>query len=183
MVNRRRRKNRKWVKVVVFLVLLFVAGLVCYLVWDAYFKDEGKVPVDETEVVEKPVVEEKPDEEERGEDEEPKVNEEPKQYEGEDPNEQAGLTGIITYAEVLDGILRVRVNIDQFVSSGSCELSLVREGVSIYNTAAEIEGMVSTATCRGFDVPVSNLGAGAVNIVVNVASGEKTGVIYGEATL
>ena len=72
MAHRRRRRSKRWLGKVLFLVLIIVAGVVCYLVWDNYFRDKtpekpGDVskettkveevkksePEQETEVVEK----------------------------------------------------------------------------------------------------------------------------------
>ena len=74
----------------------------------------------------------------------------------------------------------IRVNIDQYVGSGSCELTLVRGGATIYNSIASIIGGASTATCEGFDVPVAGLGGGTVEININLSADGRSGTIRGE---
>ena len=46
---KRRRRNKKWTSRLIFLVLLIIAGIIVYLVWDGYFNDkEDKNPASET---------------------------------------------------------------------------------------------------------------------------------------
>lgn len=105
------------------------------------------------------------------------------QYEGGNPNALGELTGVVTYAGVRDGTLTVRVNIDQYLESGSCELALVSGGMTIYSEGAEIIGSATTASCTGFDVPVAGLPRGQLSIVVWLESGDKKGGIRGEVEI
>ena len=151
-----------------------------YLVWDSYFKDKD----DEASEPESEQVEglDEGDDVEEGEVElveKQKVE----QYEGDDPNEAEVLSGVVTYAGVNGSNLMVRVNIDQYLDSGECELSIMRNGAALYSDVASVVGNVSTATCEGFDVPVSELGNGTIDIIINVQSGDKVGTISGEANL
>ena len=177
----RRKRSKKWLKVVMFLILLGAAGVICYLVWDAYFRDttpsgddSGDAPavVAVTDVVEKSAKE--PTTEVT---EEEKKDDEPEQKAEE-------YTGIINYAAVNGDTLVVRVNIDQYAGSGTCELSLKKNGGVVYTATAPVADVVSTATCEGFDVPVSQVGAsGEIDIVVTVNADGKSGVISGRATI
>lgn len=186
--KRRRRKNgKKWMFWGVMLILFVVAGVMCYLVWDAYFrvKDEGETGDSEgasVEVVEKP---EEKKEEELKEEEEPEVVEKEKvvQYEGEDPNESNELTGVVTSAMLEGNYLVVRVNIDQYLSEGNCILELMQNGRVIYSDMVGIEAMVTTATCERMAVPASELNGGEYEVVVRLESGGKRGVIRGNASL
>ena len=90
---------------------------------------------------------------------------------------------MVTYAGVVDDKLMIRVNIDQFLADGSCELKLVRNNSTIYNSTANIFADVSTSTCEGFDVPVSGLGSGNTNIEIQLKSGDKSGIIRGEVNI
>lgn len=166
-------------------MLLVVAGAVSYFVYDAYFKEEPE-PTPETEMTEEaPVIEVEGEVIEDGKG--GTVTEEPEkkvpQYEGEDANLSEELTGSVTYAGVLDGVLMVRVNIDQFLASGECELTLTQNGVNIYNTVVPITQSASTATCQGFNVDASKFIAGATQIMIKMSSGGKNGIIYGEVDL
>lgn len=187
---RRRRKNRKALKIVLFLVLLIAAGVICFLVWQSYFSgDNGDVKesVEDTSIEEETRVTKKVESKEDPvkEAEEEVVVEKDKvvQYEGENPNKQDDLTGVVTYAGVNDEVLMVRVNIDQYISGGSCNLVLRRGGADVYGATAEIVASVATSTCDGFDIPVSSVGAGSYEIVINLNSNGKAGTIRGEVNI
>lgn len=177
MVMARRKRNKKWI---CWLILLAAASVVAYLVWDSYFreKDDGAEISQKTLVQEenKPVESSKNDD---GAEDEKKV----KLYEGEDPNELEGLSGVITYAGAIDGVVMIRVNIDQYLGGGSCVLSLLNEGVTMYEEVANIVSSASTATCEGFDIPVDQLSNGEYEIVIKIESNGKTGTIGGKVTI
>lgn len=186
--KRRRRKNgKKWAFRGLMLVLFVMAGAMCYLVWDAYFrvKDGDEVGGDDgasVEVVEEPKEKTK---EEPEEEEESEVVEKEKvvQYEGEDPNESGELTGAVTSAMLEGDNLVVRVNIDQYLSEGSCALELMQNGRIVYSDTVGIEAMVTTATCGRMAVPASKLDGGEYEVTVRLESGGKKGVIRGVANV
>ena len=181
----KRRSNHKWILRLVFLMLLIIAGVICYLVWDNYFND-GKNDARESQeqiVEDEEVVEEKQDNEQQQEKIQEEDEKKTKQYEGEDPNKGNELSGSVTYAEKLDSRIIIRVNIDQYLGDGECELNLVSGSTVVYNKAAKIVSAASTATCEGFDVPASNIGAGDYTILINLSSDNKKGVIKGEIKL
>ena len=170
----KRKNSKKWIFWVLMLVLFVAAAVVCYLVWNNYFRDKKEdKPTEEQSLVEE-------HEEKKAEEKEEETIEKKKvvQYEGEDPNTQEELTGVVTYAGVNGDNLMIRVNIDQYLESGSCELSLMQNGVA-YSDVANIVGSAATATCEGFNVPVSGLG-GDYEIVIKISSGDKTGTINGK---
>ena len=105
-----------------------------------------------------------------------------KQNEGSDPNASPSLTGSLTSANKSGDNLVIRVNIDQYLSSGTCSLNLENNGTLI-EKSANILPTASTSSCEGFDVPLSELSSGTWNIIINLASGEKTGEIKGEVNL
>ena len=173
----KRKNSKKWIFWVLMVVLFVAAAVVCYLVWSNYFRDKKEdKPTEEQSLVEK--YEEKKVEEKE---EETAEKEKVVQYEGEDPNTQEELTGVVTYAGVNGNNLMIRVNIDQYLESGSCELSLMQNGVA-YSDVANIVGSAATATCEGFNVPVSGLG-GDYEIVIKISSGDKTGTINGKVKI
>lgn len=178
--RRKNKKSKKLLSIVLFLVLFVAAGIVAYLVWDGYFKEEKKE--DESSEVEE--VEEAVEGEEGGKGAagEEVIEKEPiVQYEGDNPNEAEELTGVVTYAAVNGDNLMIRVNIDQYLDSGNCELSLIQGGVKYSNTANI--SSVTTATCEGFNVPVSELGSGNYQIIIKLSSDGKTGTIKGEVNI
>ena len=37
---KRRKRSKKWISWLIILVLLIGAGVVCYMVWNSYFRDK-----------------------------------------------------------------------------------------------------------------------------------------------
>lgn len=177
MAQKRKKSNKKWIFWVLMIVLFVVAAVVCYLVWDGYFKNKEDKPVEEQ------VLMEENKEEDSSEDEMIVEKEKVVQYEGEDPNEKEGLTGAVTYAGVSGDNLMIRVNIDQYVVDGECKLSLWRDGALAYDDAAAITTAAATATCEGFNVSLDGLSGGNYKIVIKISSGDKAGTINGEVNI
>ena len=59
---KRRRRNKKWIGVALFLVLMVIAGVVCFLVYESYFKEKEVAPEPEVPVVIEPEKEEEVEE-------------------------------------------------------------------------------------------------------------------------
>ena len=172
------------------LILLVAAAGVTYLVWDSYFNDQKNETETSSDVNNEEEQEQVKNEQTNKNTEGELKSESPEkekvvQYDGEDPNVAQGLSGAITRARKnqTGDILVIRVNIDQYLSDGTCELILQRNGATIYSNIASIIGGASTATCEGFDVPVSQLGGGKVDISINLSADGKSGVIRGEASI
>lgn len=185
MAQKRKNTNRRWAYWLLIVILFVAAAVVCYFVWDTYFKTKGESEVSdtiETEEIVKTAKNDEGDSEEIREDE-IVVRDKVKQMEGEDPNEAEGLSGVVTYAEVVGEKLEIGVNIDQFLMEGSCRLEMVQDGGVVYNDAVDIISMVSTSTCDGFDVPLDGLDGGEYGIVIYLESGGKNGIIRGEADI
>ncbi len=181
----RRRRSKKWISWLIILLLLVAAGVVCYLVWDNYFNDK-KQGNSEAGISQEEKKEEQKDDnpkEEKKEEEQAVKKEEVVQYDGDNPNNASSLTGAITYAAASGDNLMIRVNIDQYLSGGTCVLALVRDGATIYNSEAAIIDVASTSTCEGFNVPVATIGNGNFAISIKVSSGDKVGEITGEVRL
>lgn len=183
MVKTRKSKKRMIIGWGVFLVILVIVGVVCVVV-RGRLREEGhdsgnvEAPVvqvvdksgeDVVEIVEPEVVE-------------PEAPEDKKvvQYEGVDPNTEAELTGVVTYAGLVDDKLMIRVSIDQYLNGGSCELKLTRFDEVVYSASAAIVSSVSSSTCEGFDVPVGSLAGPSYGIEVYLSANGKIGVIRGE---
>ncbi len=179
-MSKRRKRNRKWISWLIILILLIGAGTVCYLVWDSYFRKEDNTVQNESIKEEEKKESSEAEAELKSETPEKKKVE---QYDGEDPNQANELTGVVTYAGVSGSNLIIRVNIDQYLESGQCELTLKRGGANIYSSIASIIGNASTATCEGFDVPISKLGGGNIEININLKANNKAGLIRGEANI
>ena len=180
---KKQKKNKKWLCLWLWLLLVVAVGVVCYLVWEKYFKVEPRGE----EGAETIVIEGGEDTIKSGSDGEDEAVEDKKddvvQYDGEDPNENSSLTGVVTYAAVSGDNLMIRVNIDQYLNNGECMLLLSTAGNIIYSNVAKVVSSAATATCEGFNVPVSLLESGQYNIVVEIDSGGKSGTIKGEVKI
>ncbi|MBR3248584.1 hypothetical protein IKF89_00960 [Candidatus Saccharibacteria bacterium] len=177
-----RKRNRKWLWISLGVILVGAAVIIGVVIWqnnngggkndEAVMPEAEKQETAQTEAtIDAEVV--------NAQGEKQKVV----QYEGEDPNTLEELTGVVTYAGVNGENLMVRVSIDQYLTEGSCELTLTRGGATIYNSIADIVGDVATATCKGFDIPVAELGGGEVQININLKADGKSGEIRGEASI
>jgi len=108
----------------------------------------------------------------------------PQSYESSDKTDSPSLDGVINFKSVANDMLTIRATINQSISAGTCSLTLTRTtDKKQVLKSAEIVQNPSSATCKGFDVPVSELGSGKWNIVIEVTSGNKTGKISGEITI
>lgn len=104
----------------------------------------------------------------------------PVKYDGADPNQDASLTGYVTTARFSGDKLTIRVNIDQYLSSGSCTLRL-SDGTNQLTFSTNVLPEASTSTCEGFDVPTDSLAAFArpLSITIDIVSGDRSGVLTG----
>jgi hypothetical protein len=172
--NKKNKKIFLWLLILVILVLTSVGS---YFVFS--FIKNTKNETDASEQVEQS------DDLVKNEDIAEKVVEEKKviQYEGEDANDYESLTGVVTYASVNDDKLMIRVSIDQYLTNGICELNLLNDGATIYSSIANIIGIVSNSTCEGFDIPMTELVGGAMEININLNDGERSGLIREEVNI
>lgn len=174
----RRRRKKSWISWLIILVLLVVTGVICYLVWENYFKEKEILEPEEEARIETVI-----NNDEEKELDEPVKKEEVVQYDGENPNSNSGLTGVVTYAGVSGDNLMIRVNIDQYLNGGECMLLLSIAGNTVYSNVARVIDSAATATCEGFNVPMSLLEAGNYSILIEVSSGNKKGIIKGEVNI
>ena len=58
------------------------------------------------------------------------------------------------------GTLRVRTQISRVVNTGQCTINLTKSGKTVTKTA-DVQALANTSTCKGFDIPVSELSAGS----------------------
>ena len=169
-------KRRPFLVVFLIIFIAIVALFVSHYLSRRPFDDLPK-----TEIITEDETEPENKTEESNEDIEESLKE-PVQYEGEDPNLSASLTGTITTARVVGSTAIIRVNIDQYLSSGSCALEL-KSASGSYSDSANIVTSASTSTCEGFNIPVKNLASGTWQIEITISSGSKNGKITGEINL
>ncbi len=182
----RRKRNRRWITKLLVLAVVLVG---MYFVWDVFLKnkeiDKGNNSNGGTQAI--ATDEGKPNEsaekEETREDINDYIEKRPVQYDGGSPNESEYLTGAVNYVKTNGGKLLIRVSIDQYLESGTCELALTRDGGVIYQELVDIIGDATTSTCKGFDVPVASLTSGEAQFIVYFASGDRTGEVKGEVSI
>lgn len=190
-----KRKNHRKIYLMLFVVIFVVAAMVGYFMGGLWVKNDDreenadgwaiKQDTQNEEVDAGMVLDEKMEskvENQTTEDEEV-FEKKVVQYEGEDPNKAEELSGAITYAGVNGENLMVRANVDQYLTQGECELTLLRGGDTIYSSIADIISSVATSTCDGFDVPVAELGGGDIEIIINLSADERVGTLRGKASI
>ena len=181
----KRKRNFRWVKWLIFLVLIVGAITVAILVknnFDKKLDNDGQTTnVDKPE--EKKTENKTENQNSDNTEETSKQEEKAPQYEGESPNKAETLTGLITYADVVNDELVIRVNIDQFLQSGSCNLTMSRNGVTHYSQTVGIQESVTTSTCDGYKIPVSELPKGDLVVEIDLNSEGKSGKITGRVRI
>lgn len=109
----------------------------------------------------------------------------PIQYEAADSAAPASLTAYFSTMRLDNSKLTLRVNIDQYLSSGSCQL-LVSDaaGQHIIERTAEIVPAASTSTCAGFDLTPADFGldsltalAKPLNLELRLTAGSENGIV------
>lgn len=180
----KQKKNKRWLFWVLIVVLLVAVGAGTYLIWNLYSKNQETAErMEEAAQEEESETTEDVTEEEITSEEEMEADRKVKLYEGESPNKAAELTGVITSTAVTNGNLVVRTNIDQYLSEGRCELIVSQDGRKVYGKTTNILKDVTTSYCEDLSVPVAEIGNGTYQLIINLSSGGKTGVINGEATI
>ena len=173
----RKTKKRSHPGLIVFFILLI--ALLTYMAFEYFNKPKTEEPKPEetsqkaddnqTEKPETPVAPA----------EDPNPDKTPVQNDGDNPNTAGTITGNITYAGVNGNKLIIRVNIDQFINSGMCELTLTSNNDRKVLSAPTMDS-ASTSTCEGFDIPTDLLSNGTWLINIKVTGDNKTGTITGE---
>lgn len=84
-----------------------------------------------------------------------------------EPRGNTGSIGIsITVANQNGDLLQVRTLIETVTTTGQCTLTATRSGSAPVTKTADIQPMASTSTCKGFDVPISELSTGTWTLTV-----------------
>lgn len=190
MANKHKRKKSNLFLIILFIVAAVVVATILitkYVDFDKLFNQ----PAEPTPVVEKPTPAVEPAQVKEPGTENPLTPTQPapepenktNQYDGGNPNQESNITGAITYAGVSGDNVIIRVNIDQYLNGGTCNLILIQNGESRYGAEARIIDSASTSTCEGFNVPVAALVPGKYQIQINLSSERKTGSIMGEVNL
>jgi len=75
----------------------------------------------------------------------------------------------ITAANQNSGILQVRTQISRVVNTGKCTITLTKLDKTV-TKSVDTQALASTSTCKGFDIPVSELSAGSWNMTLTYES-------------
>lgn len=86
----------------------------------------------------------------------------------------------ITASNKTSSLMQIRVQINSIVNSGTCDITLTNGTSSVHHSAA-VSPLASTSTCKGFDIPLSELSSGKWNYTVTVkdTSSNQTGTTSG----
>lgn len=105
------------------------------------------------------------------------------QYEADDPNTLAGLTGSIARKTIQGNTATIVAMIDQYLhSTGLCTLRLISRdtGEVIYTASEDATADVTTSICGAFTVSLANIPAGTYQIQIELSGDDKTGLISDE---
>lgn len=184
-INSKPRRPRPFIWVIVTLVILIIGGVLVWLFWPSSSSQEapGTTPT--------PVVEDAPADDSdqivtAGEGTttpaEPDDHKVP-QYEADDPNTAAGLTGSVVRKTIQDDTLTIVAMIDQYLhSTGLCTLRLTSRdsGTVVYTASSDAVADVSTSVCEPFTVTLANLPTGTYQIQIDLSGDGKSGMITDE---
>lgn len=100
------------------------------------------------------------------------------------PNTSPTIPVIITAANQnnTSSTLQVRTMIEKITSTGSCVLTLTKDGQTI-SKSSNIQAGPNNSTCRGFDVALAELSSGVWSVKIDVTSGEQSGSASSEVTI
>lgn len=90
---------------------------------------------------------------------------------------QSPLSVTISAANQNSPMLQVRAFANTITNTGTCELTLTKAG-SIVTRSAGTQASASISTCKGFDIPLSELSPGVWELVVTVKSGSQAGTAH-----
>ena len=105
------------------------------------------------------------------------------QYEADDPNTLAGLTGSIARKTIQGDTATIVAMIDQYLhSTGLCTLRLISRdtGEVIYTASEDATADVTTSICGAFTVSLAHIPAGTYQIQIELSGDDKTGLISDE---
>jgi cytoskeletal protein RodZ len=91
------------------------------------------------------------------------------------PSGQSSVQMTITAANQTASVLQVRTQIDIVADSGTCTLTLTKAGSATITQTAGIQSFASISTCKGFDIPLSQLSSGIWNIALHFSGNNTIG--------
>lgn len=88
----------------------------------------------------------------------------------------------LTTATVQADILYVRNEIEGIHTEGTCKLTLTKNS-SVVTLSSGLQALPKSSTCKGFNVPVSDLSPGVWSIKIEVTINSQTSIATGEVTV
>lgn len=188
MTKKHQKQKKNLIKYALLFVLLIAAGVISFFVAKSFFNKENTNKPDDggkSQVVDggKGGIEKVTPDQGQVTTEEGLEDKNIVQYDGDDPNASESLTGVITYSSINDGVLSIRVNIDQYLTEGTCNIYLTQNESTLYSDSVAIIDAASTSTCEGFDISLTEEMTGSIQILIDIFSGEKVGQIAGGVDL
>lgn len=92
------------------------------------------------------------------------------------------LDTVLTAKEVHDGTFYLRNEISTLHSDGKCTLTM-RNGNKVVTKTSGIQALAKISLCKGFNIPVSELGSGTWSIDLRVQANNRTGNITDSITI
>lgn len=89
----------------------------------------------------------------------------------------------ITAANQTDTALQVRTFIQTVTNTGTCSLSMKNSQGATYTATADVQALSSTTTCKGFDIPLSQLSPGPWTIIIDFSNDSLTASTSKEVTV
>ena len=179
---------------VIFLVLIIAAGIIGYKLIKSFNESPSKKSDDAAKIDTHDDSKNSSDVEESQDPKGTESHSDPDrekekanpQYEGDNPNNSATLTGIINYIGAADDTFMVRVAIDQTISTGTCNFILTSPSGQTYNFSSETTSGPSSTYCSlntSFSNLKSEFGTWKVSATIKDTTGGKAGTITGEGAV
>ena len=173
-ISRKNKLNKKIIIIISCAVLIIVAVIIGYLSLHTPDQTSNNVSEDNTEINISP---DKEDAMEGSISQNRESEKNPIQNDATDVD-QTTLNGYITAKNVANGTLQVRVQIEQYLTSGTCKIT-----VGSYSEQTDVIPNPSSSTCKGWDIPISKLQKGKQTITIHVNSASNNLTITDEVVI
>jgi hypothetical protein len=179
--HKKQKNNFGFIHIAIILVL--VAGLTILAL--SLFVPSKKKDNDEPKPLDTAINEtEKKKEEKKKEeqkDEGDNQDKTPEKYDGEKPESKDSFNASITKNEVVSGYYKLRVNIYELVSEGTCKLHMEANGGkdTLDRTAKIVNAGPDSSACEGFDIPTNGISSGTYKFTVTISNSSKTSTVEG----
>lgn len=91
------------------------------------------------------------------------------------PNGKGVVEVIITAANQTSSALQIRTQISTATDTGTCTVTLTKSGATTVTQTAAVQPLATVTSCKGFDVPTSQLSTGSWHIALHFENASLTG--------